>query len=199
MVATTRKTLIQRAGEGHPDSWCELAQMYTPLIQGKLHEARLPEEDVEDLTQEILLQLHRKLNEFKHNGRAGAFRRWLRVVTVNQTRSYLRRRPHMKRVSLEEIEPLADDESVVAARFDRQHRTHVISVLLGRLSGEFTTKTIESFQRTTIGQEDPLTVSRALDTSVQAIYIAKSRVLKRLRELAADYEITCEPLLENRD
>ena len=190
MVSTTRKTLIQLACEGQPDSWRELAHMYTPIIRGKLKDARLPEEDLDDLTQEILLQLHRKMNGFEHNGRRGAFRRWLRVVTVNQTRSYLRSRPSLTQLSLEEIEPLADDDSEVTGRFDQQYRSHVIAKLLGRLRSEFAGTTIEGFERTTIGQEDPAAVSRSLGVSVQAIYISRSRVLKRLRELAEDYEIT---------
>lgn len=189
MGATTRKSLIQDACEGGSDSWRELARMYSPLIRAKLSEARLPHDDVEDLTQEILLKLHRKMSGFNHNGRAGAFRRWLRVVTVNQTRSYLRRRPEIGQVSLDEIEPLADDNSEVSEQFERQHHAYVLAELIERLRDEFQENTVESFVRATINQEDPRQVCESLGISLQALYIAKSRVLKRLRELAVDYEV----------
>lgn len=188
MTATTRKTLLLRARGGEPDSWRELVRMYSPFIRTQLRRAKLPEDDLDDLTQDILLQLHRKISQFDHNGRTGAFRRWLRVVTLNRARAYLRARPNVARVSMSEIEPLADDRSVASLDFERDYNRHVIGTLVSRLSSEFSESTIDSFTGYVLQQRDPKEVSATLGVSLQSVYIAKSRVLKRLRQMAVEFE-----------
>ena len=162
--------------------------MYSPFIRTQLRRSRLPENDLDDLTQDILLQLHRKIYQFDHNGRPGAFRRWLRVVTLNRARAYLRARPNVSRVSMSEIEPLADDKSPETHAFENDYNEHVIGQLVARLSSEFTEATMESFRGYVLEQRDPKEVSAALGVSLQSVYISKSRVLKRLRQMAVEYE-----------
>ncbi|MEO1529768.1 MAG: sigma-70 family RNA polymerase sigma factor [Planctomycetota bacterium] len=188
MAGTTRKTLLLRARGGEPESWHELVRMYSPFIRTQLRRSRLPEHDLDDLTQDILLQLHRKICQFDHNGRPGAFRRWLRVVTLNRARAYLRSRPNVSRVSISEIEPLADDKSSASRSFERDYNEHVIRQLVSRLASEFTESTMDSFKGYVLEQRDPKEVSAELGVSLQSVYIAKSRVLKRLRQMAVEYE-----------
>ena len=163
--------------------------MYSPFIRAQLKGSKLPEDDLDDLTQEILLQLHRKLGQFDHNGRTGAFRRWLRVVSQNRVRAYLRSRHDAGQVSLSELQPVAEDDSEIAQKFDHDYNQHVINELLLRLDSEFNESTIECFRSYVLQQRDPKEVSSELGVSLQSVYIAKSRVLRRLREMAREYEV----------
>src|SRR5262249_57169857 len=73
-------------------AWQRLVDLYTPLIRGWLrHHARL-DHDADDLVQEVLTIVVRKVPEFRREPRAGAFRRWLRTITVNCLRDYWRAR-----------------------------------------------------------------------------------------------------------
>jgi RNA polymerase sigma-70 factor (ECF subfamily) len=66
------------------DSWRRLVDLYTPLIVGWLRaHSSLQVSDVEDLTQEVQAVLVRELPQVRHDLQPGAFRRWLRTVTVN--------------------------------------------------------------------------------------------------------------------
>src|SRR2546429_392225 len=73
-------------------SWRRLVDLYTPLIQGWLRRHSVPAADAEDLTQEVMAVVVRELPGFKHNQHAGAFRSWLRTITVNRLRLLWRSR-----------------------------------------------------------------------------------------------------------
>lgn len=190
MASTTRMTLVQRIRSGEDESWREVEQMYTPLIRATLRQFGFQAQDIDDLTQEVMLSLHRKLEQFEHNGRTGAFRRWLRVVTTNQAKVFLRRPSFRTDVVVDDIESLADDESCVAREFEKQHDLHVLAVMMSRVAADFTPNTMESFRRYVIEGQEVERVARDLNMSSQAIYIAKSRVLRSLRAMAADYDVS---------
>src|SRR5947209_6819455 len=73
-----------------PAAWQRLVAVYTPLIRDWLRRHSAPAADVDDLTQEVLRCVVRGLPRFQHDLRRGAFRRWLRTITVNQLRSFWR-------------------------------------------------------------------------------------------------------------
>src|SRR5271165_3801407 len=77
-----------------PDSgsWQRLVNLYTPLIRDWLRFYALAAVDRDDLVQEVLGVLVRELPEFHHDLRRGAFRRWLRTITVNRLRMFWRNR-----------------------------------------------------------------------------------------------------------
>jgi RNA polymerase sigma-70 factor (ECF subfamily) len=72
-----------------------LVDLYTPLIRDWLRRYGVLDSDRDDLTQEVMQVLVRELPNFRHDLRPGAFRRWLRNVTVNRSRVFWRdRHPH---------------------------------------------------------------------------------------------------------
>ncbi|MCG8649822.1 MAG: sigma-70 family RNA polymerase sigma factor [Pirellulales bacterium] len=189
MPSTTRLTLVQRVRSGDNDSWWELEHVYRPLIRSTLRRFGFQSQDVDDLTQEVLVSLHRTIDQFVHNGRPGAFRRWLRIVTVNQAREFLRSKGTKAGCTHEKLDTFADEKSSLSREFDRQHDRHVLSVMLGRVASDFTPTTMESFKRYVIEGQPTQQVARDVGVSVQAVYLSKSRVLKVLREMAMDYDV----------
>src|SRR5438128_2061119 len=73
-------------------SWQRLAELYAPLVRRWLGQQGLAESDAEDVSQEILLVLVREVPSFDHNGRRGAFRAWVRGITLHRLRSFWRSR-----------------------------------------------------------------------------------------------------------
>src|SRR5947209_19592475 len=89
-MSETSTSLLRRL-QGQPDtaSWQRLVDLYTPLIRGWLaRHARL--HDADDLVQEVLAIVVRKLPKFRRTPRTGAFRCWLRTITVNCLRGLWR-------------------------------------------------------------------------------------------------------------
>ena len=186
----TRHTLLQRAGLGEAGAWDDLTQIYQPFIfrwflsQGLQH-------DADDLTQEVITALLRELPEFQHSGRTGAFRSWLRTTCLHRLQDYRRKvSRHAKAVGgtefLDELHNVAESNSEMEAKWDREHGRAVLRRLFELLSAEFDSKTLEAFQQLAVAGQSANEVAANLGMSVGAVYVAKSRVMRRLREEAAD-------------
>src|SRR6478752_7240464 len=100
-MAETSATLLQRLNDRSDSvAWKRLVDLYTPLINSWLLRQGVSTEDAEDLAQEVLGIVVREVPRFQHNGRAGAFRTWLRTITSNCIRQSWRARsvrPHTTR------------------------------------------------------------------------------------------------------
>src|SRR6266851_5530488 len=73
-------------------SWQRLVELYSSLIRNWLRPYHLQASDGDDVTQDVLTVLVRELPNFHHDLRQGAFRRWLRTITVNRLRTFWRTR-----------------------------------------------------------------------------------------------------------
>src|SRR5438067_13263914 len=91
-MSETSASLLERLRQS-PDatSWQRLVDLYAPLIRRWLRKHLALEQDAEDVQQEVLGVLVRKLPQFRRQPRPGAFRRWLRSITVNCLREHWRR------------------------------------------------------------------------------------------------------------
>src|SRR5262249_60000951 len=79
---------------------------------------------------------------------------------------------------------LEDPGSDLSRRWDREHDEHVARRLLELLRPEFQPNTWRAFERLMLEGGKPDEVAAELGLSVNAVFIAKSRVLRRLREEA---------------
>lgn len=187
----TSFSLLERLREqpGEAD-WRRLVTLYTPLIQAWLRrQATLSQADADDLTQEVMSVLVRELPAFQHNQQTGAFRRWLRNIAVNRLRGHLRSR-HYHPVGTGDsavfnmLDQLEDAGSHQSRVWDAEHDQHVARQLLQMLEQEFQPSTWQAFCRTALDGAKPADVAAELGLTVKAVIVAKSRVLKRLREEA---------------
>jgi RNA polymerase sigma-70 factor, ECF subfamily len=183
----TPVSLLERLRH-NPDNgaWQRLADLYLPLITRWLNQHGLAGADAEDLTQEILLTIVRELPDFEHSGRAGAFRAWLRTITVHRIRGYWRRRQlsPAQAVALE-LDQLEDPSSEVAQIWEKEHDEFVLRRLLEMIEPEFSPATWHAFQRQTVDGLSASQVASELGVTANAVLVAKSRVLRRLRQEAS--------------
>jgi RNA polymerase sigma-70 factor (ECF subfamily) len=179
----TSLSLLDRLREPDADAaWERLVRLYTSLLQVWLQAAGLQAADRDDLTQRVLEVLLRRLPTFEHNGRTGAFRAWLRGITVNLLREFWRQRPRADSVAI--LEQLSDSNAALSRLWDEQHEQHVLRSLLDHVRPEFAQKAWRAFHRVALDGVPARTVAEELDMTVNAVLIAKSRVLARLRQTA---------------
>jgi len=184
-------TLLNRLKEANePEQWDRLVALYGPLLTAWLRKYDVQPSDSQDLVQDVLLAVSADLPSFDHNGRPGAFRSWLRTIMVNRLRNFWRardRRPSA--VGGQDIElrllQLDDPSSELSLLWNRQHDLHVARQLLALAKPNFTLETWAAFERVTIEGERADAVAAELGISINAVFIAKSRVLSRLRQEAA--------------
>lgn len=187
-MSETSPSLLDRLRD-QPDalSWQRLVDLYTPLIRGWLRRhARLPQ-DSDDVVQEVFAVVVRKLPHFHRAERTGAFRCWLRTITVNCLRDHWRAqraRPVATGNSDFEqmLDQLEDPRSALSQMWDREHDHHVTHQLLQLIEPEFEPASWLAFRRVALEGVAADQAAAELGLSVNAVYIAKSRVLSRLRQ-----------------
>jgi RNA polymerase sigma-70 factor, ECF subfamily len=173
----------------HPDpaSWERLVALYTPLIRSWIGRQALQASDADDLTQEVLGVLVQELPRFRHDLRRGAFRRWLRTITVNRLREFWRKqRPHLVAAGTgaEEsvLDRLEDPASDVSRLWDQEHDRHVLRRLLELIEPDFEPASWQAFRLAVLEGRDTAAVARELGMSANAVRIAKCRILNRVRQ-----------------
>ncbi len=186
-MAETSITLLQRLRDA-PDeeSWRRFVDLYAPLIRGWLRRYAVHEQDAEDLAQEVLAVVVRQLPQFEHNQNNGAFRNWLRVVSVNQLRALWRSRRGQAVAGDSRVEQMLDQlddpRSSLSQLWNQQHDQHIAHRLMAMIEPQFEAKTWQAFRRVALDGQKAATVAAELDMSVNAVLLAKSRILSRLRQ-----------------
>ncbi len=189
----TSGSLIHNAGsDPQSEAWFRFFDVYEPLIAGWARRCGVNQSEVPDITQEVLKTVVAELKEFKHNGRPGAFRNWLKLITVNRCRRYWeqkKRRPNTKQTEDREsgtnvLDQLEDPSSDLSKLWDREHERHTLTRILKAVENDFDPATIEIFSRNVLADELPGDIAKDLDIPVGRIYKAKFRVMNRLQQEA---------------
>jgi RNA polymerase sigma-70 factor (ECF subfamily) len=183
----TSVSLLERlAGAPTDDDWRLLLDLYQPLLRAWLARAGAPLADADDLVQEVLLVVFREVGGFERR-QAGAFRAWLRGILVHRLRNYFRARQYRPTATgdsdfLRRLDELESPHSELSALWDREHDEHVAASLMRRVRGDFAAATWQAFQRHVLEGEPAAQVAEGLGLSLNSVLLAKSRVLKRLRQ-----------------
>jgi RNA polymerase sigma-70 factor (ECF subfamily) len=186
----TSVSLLERlAGAPTDDDWRRLLDLYQPLLRAWMARAGVPASDVEDLVQDVLLIVFRKVAGFEWRGQ-GAFRGWLRTILAHRVRDYFRGQKYRPTATgdsdfLRQLDELESPDSALSRLWDREHDQHVAASLMQRVQGDFAPTTWQAFQRHALEGEPAARVAEELGLSLNSVLLAKSRVLKRLRQEAA--------------
>jgi RNA polymerase sigma-70 factor (ECF subfamily) len=178
----TSPSLLDQARDRRAGAWDRLVALYTPLLDAWLTAAGLQPADRDDLTQRVMEILVRQLPDFEHNGRPGAFRAWLRGIMVNMLREFWRSRPGPD--AGDRLEQISDPNAGLSRFWDEEHDRHVLRALMRQVRPEFTEATWRAFERQAFDGVSARVVAADLGLSVNAVLIAKSRVMARLRQEA---------------
>lgn len=179
---TTRVSLLERVRDpGQRDAWTRFVDLYTPLLLHWAHCSGLQEADAADLVQEVLTLLLQKLPTF-HYQPGGSFRSWLKALTLNKWRDGCRRRAvRPVEVSLAgQAEPPASDPAALFEAEEYQQR--LVARALQVMQTEFHATTWQACWEHVVSGRSAAEVAAELGLSEGAVYVAKSRVLRRLRE-----------------
>lgn len=186
---TTSLSFLEQLREGPRDeAWSKMVQVYSPLLHRWLGRYQLQDPDRDDLVQETLTALLGELPAFEHNQRPGAFRRYLRTILYNRLQNHWRRRKSQPLAGDSEcwdrLHELEDPDSNLSKQWDDDFEKHVLRQLLDMIRPEFQDSTWQAFERLALAGSTIEETSRALKITPNAAFIAKSRVLNRLKHMA---------------
>jgi RNA polymerase sigma-70 factor (ECF subfamily) len=179
-IDTPLSLLDQLLSHDDDEAWRQFSILYEPLIRRWVGRLVSQSDAIDDVVQEVLKALLEGLPAFQHNLRPGAFRSWLRSITINRIRRHWRAQ-HLAAEAISDLQDLEDPHSGISRLWDQEHDRHVVKVLLERLRPEFDDRTWGIFERLVFEEASARDVARDLGISANTVYIAKARVLKRLR------------------
>lgn len=181
MLKTPASLLERLQRPGHPDDWARFVRLYTPMIYHWACRTGLDEDEAADLVQDVLLLLVEKLPQFRYDPDM-SFRAWLKTVTLNKWREGLRRRGG-KLQHLRDGELLDPKHADVAAIFEEaEYRRRLLRRAAQLIQADFQPVTRRAFWEYAILGRPAAEVAADLKIAVHSVYLAKSRVLRRLRE-----------------
>jgi RNA polymerase sigma-70 factor (ECF subfamily) len=185
-IGSTSSTLLVRMRAKDPEAWRRFVYLYGPLVYHWCRRFGLREPEAADVGQEVFRTVSESIGGFRHEQKGDTFRGWLRTVTRTRTIDYLRRQakgPHavggseaqtmLLQVpeSLDDSEPSDEDEKQILVR-------RVSDLVLENCKPE----NRQAFLRVVVAGEQPADVAADLGLTVNAVYLAKSHILRRIRE-----------------
>jgi RNA polymerase sigma-70 factor (ECF subfamily) len=186
MTDTPRSLLERLHHQPDEESWKRLIELYTPLLRRWLRQSGVEGADAADLMQEVFVALVHELPSFEHSQRRGAFRRWLHTILLNRLCGYWKVRQTTPETAdsskiLQELDRLQDPASDLNQLWEREHDVFVAQRVLQLIENDFTPAIWEAFRRQVLDGQNPAEVAQALGLSLDSVYAAKSRVLRRMR------------------
>ncbi|MDA1014444.1 MAG: sigma-70 family RNA polymerase sigma factor [Planctomycetota bacterium] len=190
----TSHSLLQRLQDRtRPDneSWARMVEVYSPLIRNWLKRSGLEGQDADDIVQEVLSVVFRRMPDFQCQEQTGSFRAWLRTIAINCLRDFWKARRRRKAGAgigsgndeiQQMLEQLSDPASPLSELWNREHDRHVTQYLMQLIQPEFSEKNWQAFHRVAVRGEPAKDIADELGMTLNAVYIARSRILTRLRQ-----------------
>ncbi len=190
--------LLSRVRSGQSTGWNGLVHIYSPLVYEWARRMGLQPNDAGDVVQEVFLAVYKNIDRFKRESRDGSFRGWLWTITrskVNNTFRAQGKQPkaaggtsaQARMADLPNEEPASNQRSMFSrcATSSKSARTPFMRGL-DLIRDEFKPRTWQAFWRVVVDEVPATKVADELGASVNAVRLAKFRVLKRLREELAE-------------
>ena len=168
-------------------------RLYSPVIYRWCRRSGLAAEDAADVLQEVLSAVMLHLPDFHRHRPEDSFSGWLAAITRNKVRDLYRRRHgraeprggSTAQRQLSEV-PQPPEPSEECIRPDVESAAWLSRGVLETIRAEFEPPTWQAFWQTTVDGRAPAHVANDLEMSVAAVYMAKSRVLRRLRQVMGE-------------
>jgi RNA polymerase sigma-70 factor (ECF subfamily) len=187
--SSVSSTLLWQLRSGRPEAWERFVRLYGSLIHRWCRRSGLTADDAADVFQEVLAAVALHLPDFRRDRPEDSFSGWLASITRNKVRDHYRRQRGRARArggstaqrQMAEV-PQPPEPSEESIRPDAESEAWLSRRVLEMIRVEFEPRTWDAFWQTAVDGQLAADVAADLEMSVPAVYMAKSRVLRRLRQ-----------------
>lgn len=184
----TRASLLLRIRDPHDqDAWRQFLEVYASVVYGFARKRGLQDADAADLMQEVFRSVAAAAGRLEYDPKRGSFRGWLYTVTRNKINSFLDGQRRQVRGSgdsgaQEVLEAQTAEDGDGSAAWDQEYEQRAFAWAVEQVRDEFRPPTWQAFWQTAVEGRGAKEVAERLGLSPGAVYVARSRVLARLRE-----------------
>lgn len=182
----TSHSLIARVKDlSDATSWAEFLAIYQPVLFRMARRRGLQNADAQDVTQQVFLSIARAIDGWEAAEGRPPFRAWLTTITRNAITKSLIRRPRNMSAENSSVEHLLHeipDKEATASELIRETRHEIAHWAAQQIRSEFSQVVWQSFHRTAVQGESIAEVAAAMGRSAGSIYVARYRVIARLKE-----------------
>ncbi len=193
-IPETRDSLLVRlADAADHEAWCRFAAIYRPLVYRIARRQGLQDADAQDLTQRVLLSVSSAIEGWQAQPKRAKFRTWLHTVARNAVIDQLRAANLVvgeggTTAQLRLQENVDGSVSEGELELEREYQREVFRWAARGVREEFEEGTWLAFWLSAVEGKAIPAVADELSKSVGAIYVARSRVIQRLREKVMEYD-----------
>jgi RNA polymerase sigma-70 factor (ECF subfamily) len=184
---TTQPSLLMRLRDrSDKASWSRFVELYAPVVYGFLRKRGVQDADAADLMQEVMMDVARAVDGFDYDPVRGSFRNWLLTIVQNRLSNFLRRgevfRGQGGSEATQLISNLPESANGNAGDWETSYERQLFGVAARQIRDDFQEATWTAFWKTAVEGRKPKEVAKQLDLSIAAVYMAKRRVTRRLKE-----------------
>jgi RNA polymerase sigma-70 factor (ECF subfamily) len=178
----TPVTLLQRlCRQPDPETWRRFVDLYSPLLHRFALRIGVPSSDAADLVQDVFVALVPLMASFQYDP-SNSFWRFLTTILRNKWRDRLRAaavRPVV--VGSDQLPEPADECDPAEVLGREEYQRMLVGRALQLMQSEFEATTWRACLEHGVNGRPAAEVAAELGVTVNAVYLATSRVLRRLR------------------
>ena len=182
----TRESLLARIRDHDHESWYEFIKIYEPAIYWLARKKGLQDADALDVTQEVLAKVSKSLQRWDPDKSKGTFGGWVYRLVANATMDVFRKRVRQTQGSGDTQTMKLLEQSVLTETDETQlrneYRRELFEQAANAVRSEFSNATWNAFWLTSVDGMSVENAAKKLSLSKGSIYVARSRVLSRIRE-----------------
>ena len=191
-LVQTRWSLIQRLKNwDDQESWGEFFEAYWRLIYSMASKSGLTHAEAEEVVQETIIAVCRKIKEFRADPAAGSFKSWLLTLIRWRIGDQFRKRAraealrHHRSAALDPAtEPSTATEERVPdpagnaldAVWNEEWEANLLETALEKLKAQVKPKHYQIFYLLAVKEQPPTQVAKALGVNIGQVYLVKHRV-----------------------
>ena len=176
---TTSRTLLEKISSGDEISWDEFYSRYAPVIQALAKYREIPESDVEDICQQVMIQFFKQSRSFRFDPDLARFRTYFGRIINAKIIDYFRER----RVQTPDHSEPGIADPGIEQLFIGEWRKVVLKDAEQKLKNRVSPETYQAYELYAVQERPVEKVAAYLDCSVNQVYQAKKRFFAIMKEI----------------
>ncbi len=179
----TRSTLLARLTDRNDaEAWTTFNDLYRPMLVGYARKRGLNDADADDVSQQCIEAVLANIDQYQHTG---SFKAWLRTIAQNRIRDHFRKRREQQIGSgLWAAQP--DDQPAADELWERHWLAEHLRYCVEKVRPDIAEHTYRAFVENVIEERPAAETAELLGLTVNPVYVAKFRVLERIRNMLRD-------------